>query len=416
VTIITRYPTSNAVGTTGWTNPGNAYADDAVYATAAPAKNGTVSSYFSGFDFSDIGVNDTINSVTVTFEYHVSTTASVATLRTQAFDGATQIGTTLNHTAEPTTDLVRTLVIPATLANLQSADFKILSSAIRGSSTTAVTFYLDYVCVVVDYTPGSTSVTGSFSQTLESAAFSANGKVEVKGAVFSTLQDSSLAATGHVQADSITASLSQELQAVSASATGSVKVSGVVSATLGGVSLSSSAKAIVKSALTSYLDSCTVAASGKVAVKGTVSKSLDSCAFSATGKATIKGAVSHTLENVGLVATSGASYPSITANANITLANVGIVSIGKALVKAGSNITLESVGMNATGKVKVSGEVAQTLSDVISEVNASAMCPRTRPTKFYIKKPAENSVVVIEKQRIHSVRRQAKINTAGRGD
>lgn len=414
MTVITRYPTSNTVSATGWTLPINAYADDSAYTTCAPSKNGTVGSYFGGFNFSDIGANDTINSVTIEFEYHVSTTSSVATLRTSGWDGTTQIGDILYHTAEPTTDLQRTLVIPATVAQLQSANFRILEEGVRGSSNTAVTFYLDYVRVTVDYTPASTDHNGSLSQTLGDAALSASGKVEVRAAVFATLQDTAIVASGHVQANEVTAVLAQTLESVTLSATG---------------------KATVKSGLTTYLDSCSATATGKVAVKGSASKVLDSCGLSASGKIAVKGIVNQTLGNATLIATSGATFQPITASANVTLENVGLSATGRVTVNANANIALanvggvasgkipvngravialESVALDSMGAVRVSGGLAKTLSDITTIFTAAAGSPRL-PSKMVIIKPINKEIITTGIRLIRAKMRE-KINTIGRGD
>lgn len=392
---LTRYATSNAIGVTGWTNPGNAYvAYDSNYATAAPAKNATISSYYGGFNLADtIGANDTINSVDFYYGFKVSTKNSIASLAGQAYDGTTAIGSKNTNTSEPTSDTVAYFTAPATLAQLRSADFKILLEAIRGNSTTAVTFSLDYVYVVVDYTPASSNITGSLSQTLESVSLSASGKVEIKAASFATLDDVSVIASGHVQADSVTATLSQTLESAAVSAGGKVGV---------------------KSELTAYLDSCSVVSSGKVAVKGTASNALDSCGVSATGKVSVKGAVNQTLENVGLIATSGASFQPITASANIITENVGVIASGKVAIKGSAVIALESAGVNATGKVKVAGRLSAALSDVIAEISATARSPRA-PTKLMIIQQHENEIQIVRKPSIR-IKAQEKISTVGRGD
>lgn len=60
---VTRYPSSHNAG---WTNSQNAYGNDGVYATAAPAKNGTTTVEYGGFGFdSVIPAGAIINSVTL---------------------------------------------------------------------------------------------------------------------------------------------------------------------------------------------------------------------------------------------------------------------------------------------------------------------------------------------------------------
>lgn len=159
---LTKFPTANtaASGFDGsWTNPNNAHADDGVYATAAPAnRNHEWATFWHGFDFSAIADGSTINSVTVEVEFFVSTTSSVATLRTSAWAdhsagaATTQIGTNSDDATEPAADKVVSFTIPATLAQLKASGFAIQVQAMRGNSTTAVTFSLDYAKVTVDYT------------------------------------------------------------------------------------------------------------------------------------------------------------------------------------------------------------------------------------------------------------------------
>jgi len=154
---ISKYAAYHTVITTGYTNPSNAYADDGVYATAAPAKNAEVSAYFGfpAFTTSEIPDGSIINSVTTEFEYHVSTTASIATQYWQTFKGTTGLGTEQSDTSEPLTDVIKTHQVTTgiTLTDLRTDDnVRMRLRSVRGNSNTAVTFYIDYVKVTVDYT------------------------------------------------------------------------------------------------------------------------------------------------------------------------------------------------------------------------------------------------------------------------
>jgi hypothetical protein len=143
--------------TTGYTNPSNAYADDGVYATAAPAKNAEVSAYFGfpAFTTDEIPDGATINSVTTEFEYHVSTTASIATQYWQTFKGTMGLGTEQSDASEPLSDVIKTHQVTTgiTLTDLRTDDYvRMRLRSVRGASNTAVTFYIDYVKITVDYT------------------------------------------------------------------------------------------------------------------------------------------------------------------------------------------------------------------------------------------------------------------------
>lgn len=156
MTVTTRYPTTNEIVTTGWTNPNNAHADDDVFATADPAQNATVSSRYYNFGFdSVIPAGDTILSVTISYQFKVSTTASIASTKARVqIDGVDKTLRT-GVPAEPTTlAIVNTAVfgdVAWTPADLDDASFKVEIQAVRGNSATAVTFSLDYVTVSVQH-------------------------------------------------------------------------------------------------------------------------------------------------------------------------------------------------------------------------------------------------------------------------
>ena len=151
----TRAPSTN---NSGWTNSANAYASDNAYATAAPAKNGTTSVRLGTFGFdAQIPANATITNVTVTVEWKVDTTSSIATLGTQVYVSNTARGTELIDSAEPTSDTTESYSVSGlTRADLLNGAFEVQVRASRGNSNTAFTASLDNVSVKVDYTvPGT---------------------------------------------------------------------------------------------------------------------------------------------------------------------------------------------------------------------------------------------------------------------
>ena len=150
----TRAPSSNDGG---WTNGANAYASDNVYATSAPNKNQTRTVLLGNFGFdSTIPAGATINSVTVSVEWKVSTTASVATLGAQAWVANAAYGSELVNGAEPTTDTTQSFgVTGLTRAQLLNGTFQVRVRASRGNSNTGVTASLDAVSVAVTYTSSS---------------------------------------------------------------------------------------------------------------------------------------------------------------------------------------------------------------------------------------------------------------------
>ena len=156
--VITRAPTANAaaggVYNGAFTNPQNAYTNDGVYATAAPGKNQEFAHHYTGFDFSVIPDNATINSVTIRAEHKVSTTGSIAEFRLRALLGATLFEPNIADTLEPTADTVRTAVLTTipTVAQLKDPGFTLRPQYLRGNTNTAFTGSLDYIEVTVDYT------------------------------------------------------------------------------------------------------------------------------------------------------------------------------------------------------------------------------------------------------------------------
>lgn len=195
MSVVTKFPSANqAAGGAfngSWTNPNSAHTDNSTSATstsstevasAAPGKNGEYASVWNiPFTTGDIPDGSIINSVTVGVEWRVSTTSSVATLRSTAFADSAQTTAVsaspgLNNTAEPTNLTAQTYTATPTLAQLR--DLWVRVQMLRGNSNTAVTAYLDYVKVTVDYTAteqhsgsGSLTLTGSLS-----AAGSKGGK------------------------------------------------------------------------------------------------------------------------------------------------------------------------------------------------------------------------------------------------
>jgi len=237
---VTRHASSNSVGTTGFTNPGNAYASDDSYATAAPGVNSTISSYFGGFDFASyIPSGATINSVVIGIERKMSTTASSASTTQLAYDDATAIGTVQTSTAEPTSDTIwesSPSTLP-TITQVRSSTFKVLVGAKRGSGATGYTMSLDDVYVTVDYTA---PISGSADITLDAATLSAAGTVgsgsEISGTAAITLDDLTSSAAGTVD---INGAAGISLEALTGSGAGTVDVQGSASISLDALTCSS---------------------------------------------------------------------------------------------------------------------------------------------------------------------------------
>lgn len=160
---VTKAANRHSVGTTGWTNPSNAFATtgDDVYATGTPPKGGAVSGYFGFSDFtsSDIPDGSTINSVTVTAECGMTALVTGGKLSIQA-----RLNNS-NQTPTEKTTIVEEQITAAfsplpTLAELRVAETSDTVEAAlqvqKGSTNSAMTGQLDFVSITVDYTPPAT--------------------------------------------------------------------------------------------------------------------------------------------------------------------------------------------------------------------------------------------------------------------
>jgi YD repeat-containing protein len=105
-----------------------------------------------GFD-GEVPAGATIDTVIVSVEWKVDTTASNATLGSQVYVNGVARDTELVNSAEPTTDTTQTYTVSGlTRADLLDGSFEVQVRASRGNSNTAVTASLDSVSVQVDYT------------------------------------------------------------------------------------------------------------------------------------------------------------------------------------------------------------------------------------------------------------------------
>jgi hypothetical protein len=168
---------AGAIGANSWTTGANANGttNDAVYATAAPAKSGTTTGLWStyGFDTS-LPTTAAITKVEIIARYKVSTTASVASLDVQSAVSGTNCPTTaINDASEPVaaTDFIADITSCRAWvrSDLLNANFNTKITAKRGNSNTAVTFSLDNVRTRVTYdTPDFTQSSYGFYKNTDS--------------------------------------------------------------------------------------------------------------------------------------------------------------------------------------------------------------------------------------------------------
>lgn len=172
---------TNTTGFDGnFTAPTNAYSSNDQYAEStvdANPRNDEYATCWSGFDFSSIPDGSTINSVVVHMEYHVDTQWSAGTIRLSVWADSTTgqalaLGDTGNlalweqaASTAPTsdTDWQNTMGANPTLAQLKASGFGVRVEHWQGNDATARATSIDDLYIVVDYTAGATTQTGSFT-------------------------------------------------------------------------------------------------------------------------------------------------------------------------------------------------------------------------------------------------------------
>lgn len=150
-------PPTTTSGT--WSSGASGYTSDNAYATVAPAKNTTRAQRYGGFGFSAIPAGATIDRVTVTVEWAVSSGSAQATLAAQAASGGTLVGTPLTNTSKPTTDTVQSFEVAGLTRTQLAGAFEVEVRATRGGGGANFTARLDQVRVAVEYTTGAQSFT-----------------------------------------------------------------------------------------------------------------------------------------------------------------------------------------------------------------------------------------------------------------
>ena len=142
--VVTRkFADANAVVTTGWTNPTNAYADDTSYATAIPAKNATVNSDygFANITAADVPDGAVITSVTMAARDFNSSTTTNKTHGIQGRNNGVNSGTEATNTGNTAEATITTTLGTVTVADLRSAS-TLLKARVRstqGNSSTTTT-------------------------------------------------------------------------------------------------------------------------------------------------------------------------------------------------------------------------------------------------------------------------------------
>ena len=143
---LTKYATSSSGG---WANMTNAYVSNGAYATATPAKNGSLVATYGNFGFDEIPEGATITNVLIEAYWKVSTTGSVDTMTFASSGGEISFSTTTLTTAMKLDSASTTSI--TSKGNLIDGVFSVSVTSRRGNTNTAFTGSLDYVRVTVTY-------------------------------------------------------------------------------------------------------------------------------------------------------------------------------------------------------------------------------------------------------------------------
>lgn len=148
---------AHTVVTTGWTSPSNAFATtaDSVFATAAPARNATVSGDFGFPNITSGQVPDgaIISSVVINVNWGMTAGVNGGTLGAQLFNNGTGLGTETTQTTTGQANDSQVVTSGVSISDLRSAS-TLLKARIRcskGNTNTAMTGDLDFVSLTVNY-------------------------------------------------------------------------------------------------------------------------------------------------------------------------------------------------------------------------------------------------------------------------
>lgn len=150
---------ANAVINNGWSNAGNAFSTttDGVFATAAPARNGTIQGDFSFPDFTSGEIPDgsLINSATLTVNWGMTAAVAGGTLGAQLRNNGTALGTETTQTATTQQNATQVLLSGVSLTDLRSASTLLLARVrcAKGNTNSAMTGNLDFVSLTVNWSP-----------------------------------------------------------------------------------------------------------------------------------------------------------------------------------------------------------------------------------------------------------------------
>lgn len=402
---ITLAASSNAVVSTGWTNPTNAYgtAADGTLATASPAKNGTVSSDY-GFASFSLPAGAVVSSVVINVGWKLSVT-TLATLGVQGrnngvADSAAEVTDTTDTTTTTKTFTFGTLPSVADLNTAGRVVARVRDS--RGNTNTAHTGSLDFVSMTVTYTVTDAIVPASISASSAITAGALRFLRAIGGALINAtsyvghiplVPSTSLvpamnlvpdlgsvtvtAVAGAGGTKSVTPATINATSSMTASVRNLVPVTpatinatSVVTATLNKIG---AVKATISatSALTATLSNRVPIAPVTVNATSSVTVALNVGMFVIPSGVTATSTITASLAAIRRVAATAAATSAVTASLS------RILSLGSATINATSAVT--SVGPTVDHFLQPAGFSTSTLSDAVFGTNTMNPAPIADP-------------------------------------
>ena len=394
---VTKFPQSNALITTGWTLPNNAHADDAAYATAAPAKNSSIITDYYNFAM-DIPSDATINSITFEVQYKSSVTTSTgATLTLQSILNTTLMGSEITGSM----NLADTIINGATSGtwtvaqlndNTQAGGFKLRLSGKRTTSNTAVTWSVDYVKVTVDYTPAAYNKSGSCAVTAAASVTVVGNKTS--SSAVSTSASNTFPVAGKKEATS----------SVSTSAATSVTVTGAKDTyTKSGSFAVTSAASAFAATYKASRDSPTTSSVSSVTVLGK-KKGIDAVSTSASASTLSSG------KKTGSNAISVSSSSDVISAGKKKGIGVGIISAQGTVIVAGRKQNSGQVVISNSSTVTIGGS-RKAISAVSTSTSQSVIVYSRKNGASLVSLTSSASTIAVGQKNARSVVTTSASNT-----
>lgn len=347
---------STGGGTTAWTNPGNAGADDTSEASwGVPTSHTNPSQYLKatnyGYTTSDFLTTATIDGFAAPYRRReASSTDNIVTARHRAVQGGTTHSANVSgmNTAEWTnsatesgseniTDGGSTNLWGLTWVATDIHDSGFGNAlAVDGTGTTPDAF-VDYLSTRVYYTPstgatgtiastmddftaalaGWAQVTGTIASTMDAFTAALQATHTIQGTVASTMDDFTAAFAGWAQVTgTITATMDEFTSSINAVFTDFI---GTIASTMDDFTAAIQATHTIQGSVTATMEDFTTAISATVTFTGAVGATMEDFAASISGTITFSGAIESTMEDFSAAFEGDVSSTGVTGDIACTM-------------------------------------------------------------------------------------------------